>query len=283
MLRYNNARLKHTNKNMKGGCESLQTNIINESAEIGSYSELIDTYGPITVILAVFIVVLLIAFSVIIKNMHNSNKQIMEQQKQLLDQILKNEQNTSRTQPVKEKNIVEMFIKIDDSIRSILKDIKDDIHSDRISVYVFHNGIYSSHGLPFFKTSCVSEVFGKNCGISKKVIEHSGLSLSLFHNSISHLYQHGSVIIPKVEDIKNIYPVIYSILERENIKSGAGVAIYDSDNNILGILIAEFVEDKSDQIENITKKLIKYTSSLSPILEYSDFQHFSDASNSGQG
>ena len=145
------------------------------------------------------------------------------------------------------------------------------------------NGIYSSHGLPFFKTSCVSEVFGKNCGISKKVIEHSGLSLSLFHNSISHLYQHGSVVIPKVEDIKCTYPVIFSILDRENIKSGAGVAIYDSDNNILGVLIAEFVEDKSDQIENITKKLIKYTGALSPILEYSDFQHFSDTNNSGQG
>ena len=51
----------------------LQTNIISESAEISSYSELIDTYGPITVILAVFIVVLLITFSVIIKNMYNSN------------------------------------------------------------------------------------------------------------------------------------------------------------------------------------------------------------------
>lgn len=262
----------------------LQTNIISESAEISSYSELIDTYGPITVILAVFIVVLLIAFSVIIKNMYNSNKQIMDQQKQLLDEFLKNEKNMSQqSHPVKEKNIVEMFIKIDDSIRSILKNIKNDIHSDRISVYVFHNGIYSSHGLPFFKTSCVSEVFGKNCGISKKVIEHSGLSLSLFHNSISHLYQHGSVVIPKVEDIKCVYPVIFSILDRENIKSGAGVAIYDSDNNILGVLIAEFVEDKSDQIENITKKLIKYTGALSPILEYSDFQHFSDTNNSGQG
>ena len=170
----------------------LQTNIISESAEISSYSELIDTYGPITVILAVFIVVLLITFSVIIKNMYNSNKQIMDQQKQLLDEFLKNKKNMSQqSHPVKEKNIVEMFIKIDDSIRSILKNIKNDIHSDRISVYVFHNGIYSSHGLPFFKTSCVSEVFGKNCGISKKVIEHSGLSLSLFHNSISHLYQHG--------------------------------------------------------------------------------------------
>ena len=83
--------------------------------------------------------------------------------------------------------------------------------------------------------------------------------------------------------IKCVYPVIFSILDRENIKSGAGVAIYDSDNNILGVLIAEFVEDKSDQIENITKKLIKYTGALSPILEYSDFQHFSDTNNSGQG
>ena len=262
----------------------MQTSLIQDT-DIGSYSELIDNYGPITVILAVFIVILLITLSVILKTMHSSNKQIMEQQKRLLDQILQNEQNITKTvtQPPKEKNIVEMFVKIDDSIRSILKEIKDDIHSDRISVYVFHNGIYSSHGLPFFKTSCVSEVFGKKCGISKKITEHSGLSLSLFHNSITHLYQHGSIIIPKVEDIKYVYPVIYSILSRDNIVSGVGVAIYDHDNNILGVLIAEFVEDKSDQIENITKKLIKYTNSLSPILEYSDFQHFSNTNNSGQG
>ena len=166
----------------------LQTSLIQDT-DIDSYSELIDNYGPITVILAVFIVILLITLSVILKTMHSSNKQIMEQQKRLLDQILQNEQNITKTvtQPPKEKNIVEMFVKIDDSIRSILKEIKDDIHSDRISVYVFHNGIYSSHGLRFFKTSCVSEFFGKKCGISKKVTEHSGLSLSLFHNSITHL------------------------------------------------------------------------------------------------
>ena len=35
----------------------------------------------------------------------------------------------------------------------------DNIDADRLSVYVFHNGVYSSHGLPFFKASCISFIF----------------------------------------------------------------------------------------------------------------------------
>ena len=43
------------------------------SSEILSYAEMIDKYGPITVIIGVFIVILLITFTIIIKMMHNSN------------------------------------------------------------------------------------------------------------------------------------------------------------------------------------------------------------------
>ena len=46
--------------------------------------------------------------------------------------------------PVKEKNIIEVFVKIDDSIKNILRKISDNIDADRLSVYVFHNGLYSS-------------------------------------------------------------------------------------------------------------------------------------------
>ena len=47
-------------------------------------------------------------------------------------------------------------------------------------------------------------------------------------------------------------PVLIGMLKSNNIKSGIGVAIYDHDNNILGIVIAEFtdIKDSLDEIEN---------------------------------
>lgn len=236
------------------------------SSEILSYAEMIDKYGPITVIIGVFIVILLITFTIIIKMMHNSNKQIMDQQKVMLDKLLKNDKKT-------EKNILEIFVKIDENVRSTLNDIKEELHTDRIAIYTFHNGVYSSHGLPFFKTSCVSEVVKKGSGITKKGQEHKDMNLCMFDDSIVTLYHNGCLIMEKVQNYKDEYPVLYNTFEKENIVSAVGVAIYDDDNNILGVLIAEFVTDKSHIIEKISMRLKQFAKSLSPILNYADYQN----------
>lgn len=252
----------------------------NCSDDIAKYSSLIDTYGASAVIIAVFIMVLLVMFIYILRSNQKTNNQLIQQQQKLVDTLLSNKKDDNENTPVqnptivKEPNIVQVFLDVNSSIKEILKYMSDEINTNRIAVYVFHNGAYSSHGLPFFKLSCVCEIIRKNCGVSKRINVHTNLPLQMFDENISCLYKNGKMSIVDVDNEEDEYvhdaPMLIGMFKNNNIKSATGVAIYDHDNNILGILLAEFVELKDkeflDKVENF---LIEKVSMLSPILEYS--------------
>lgn len=249
-------------------------NVANTQEAVKEYTDLIHTYGAATVILAVFIVGMMILFIYMIKSNQKQSNQLMKQQQQMLDVLIKTKEEvtTPQQQPKKEPDLVQVFLRINSSIKEILKSIHDELGTARIAVYVFHNGVYSSHGLPFFKTSCVCEIIRKNCGVNKKINTHTGLQLQLFDNSISHLYKHGKLSIGNVDNDVDEYdtPLLIGMLKDNGVKSGSGIAIYDHDNNIVGIMIAEFAEvhDKTF-LEDIENKLVQHAPELSPILEYS--------------
>ena len=265
--------------------DSVTTTVVDNaqqySDEVREYTNLIHTYGASTVIIAVFIVVLLAMFAYILRTNQKTNNQLIKQQQKLVDTLLTNkkdeEENNNSAQHstiVKEPDIVQVFLDINSSIKEILKDISDEINSSRIAVYVFHNGVYSSHGLPFFKTSCICEVIKKNCGVSKSINLHSGLPLQMFDNNISYIYKNGKMTIIDVDDEDNEFvhdaPVLVGMFKNNNIKSATGIAVYDHDNNILGILLTEFVELQDKEfLNNVENILIEKAPLLSPILEYS--------------
>lgn len=249
----------------------LSNELVDTSTEIERYMALLDSYGTATVVLSVFIVVFLIIFMLLLKNNHNTTKQLMDQQQQLFDIITnKNEEmDSAKKQHIRaEKNLVETFVKIDDSIKSVLKKINEEINASRLSIYVFHNGSYTSHGIPFFKVSCISEIIKKGTGLTSRTKAHNGLPLSMFNNSMKTLFNDGKFIIDNTSNIEQDYPVLHSILTSANIECGCGVAIYDDENNILGVIIAEFKnKDDSNNIDKVVDVLIEHTTFLTPILQ----------------
>ena len=266
--------------------DSVTTTVVDNaqqySDEVSEYTNLIHTYGASTVIIAVFIVVLLAMLAYILRTNQKTNNQLIKQQQKLVDTLLANKKDEEEKDNnsvrhsaiVKEPDIVQVFLDINSSIKEILKDISDEINSSRIAVYVFHNGVYSSHGLPFFKTSCICEVIKKNCGVSKSINLHSGLPLQMFDNNISYIYKNGKMTIIDVDDEDNEFvhdaPVLVGMFKNNNIKSATGIAVYDHDNNILGILLTEFVELQDKEfLNNVENILIEKAPLLSPILEYS--------------
>ena len=266
--------------------DSVTTTVVDNaqqySDKVSEYTNLIHTYGVSTVIIAVFIVVLLAMFVYILRTNQKTNNQLIKQQQKLVDTLLANKKDeeekdnnsVQHSTIVKEPDIVQVFLDINSSIKEILKDISDEINPSRIAVYVFHNGVYSSHGLPFFKTSCVCEVIKKNCGVSKSINLHSGLPLQMFDNNISYIYKNGKMTIIDVDDEDNELvhdtPVLVGMLKNNNIKSATGIAVYDHDNNILGILLTEFVELQDKEfLNNVENVLIEKAPLLSAILEYS--------------
>lgn len=257
-------------------------NTYNYAEEVEHYTDLIHTYGASTVIIAVFLVILLAILGYILRNNHKTNNQLIKQQQELVDMLLATKTNDKKdedeekrtTTVVKEPEIVQVFLDINSSMKEILKDIYDEIDTSRVAIYVFHNGVYSSHGLPFFKMSCVCEIIKKNCGVIKNINHHANLPLQMFDNSISYLYKHGKMTVANVEDendeLVHDSPVLIGMLKSNNIKSASGIVVYDHDNNILGILMAEFSEIKDTEFLNTVEQLlIEKAPLLSPILEYS--------------
>lgn len=258
--------------------ESAYNNI--KAEDVNQYIDLINTYGASTVIIAVFLVVLLSMFGYILRNNQKTNNQLVKQQQELVDMLLckkdDNEEDKKEEHQtiIKEPDIVQVFLDINSSIKEILKDIFDDIDSQRIAIYVFHNGVYSSHGLPFFKTSCVCEFIQKNCGVTKSINSHTGLPLQMFDTGISYIHKNGKISICDIDDESNEIvhdcPILAGMFKNNNIKSASAISIYDHDNNILGILMAEFTEIRDEEfLENIENVLIDKAPLLSPILEYS--------------
>ena len=260
---------------------------INNNAEetmtqqVESYTQLINTYGASAVIVAVFIVVLIAMLFYILKANNVTHKQMIAQQQELVNMMMEMvkrgeniEKESKKPTIIKEPNLVELFLNINGTIKDTLKDISEDLETDRTSVYVFHNGIFSSHGLPFFKISCVCEVVKKGSGVIKHLKDHSGMPLQLFDNTVSNIYKNGRMTVYDVDNEEDEFvqtsPVLCGMLKNNSVKSATGIAIYDHDNNIMGILIVEY-SDKKDPIllDEATNTLVTKAPLLSPVLEYS--------------
>lgn len=173
---------------------TMDTEASTYTEQIKEYTDLIHTYGASAVIIAVFLIILLVVVVYILKNNQKTNNHIIEQQQELVDMLLKNskeeeEKEEPKQTTKKEPDLVQVFLNINSSLKEVLRDLSDTIDADRVAIYVFHNGVYSSHGLPFFKTSCICEVVKKNSGVVKNIKPHTGLPLQMFDNSISYIYK----------------------------------------------------------------------------------------------
>ena len=70
----------------------------------------------------------------------------------------------------------------------------------------------------------------------------------MFDNTISNIYKNGSMTVKDADNEEDELvansPVLCGMLKNNNIKSATGIAIYDHDNNIMGILMVEYAEVK---------------------------------------
>ena len=261
--------------------ETINNNAEETMTQVESYTQLINTYGASAVIVAVFIVVLIAMLFYILRANNVTHKQMIAQQQELVNMMMEMvkrgeniEKESKKPTIIKEPNLVELFLNINGTIKDTLKDISEDLETDRTSVYVFHNGVFSSHGLPFFKISCVCEVVKKGSGVIKHLKDHAGMPLQLFDNTISNIYKNGRMTVydadNEEDEIVQTSPVLCGMLKNNSVKSATGIAIYDHDNNIMGILMVEY-SDKKDPIllDEATNTLVTKVPLLSPVLEYS--------------
>lgn len=247
--------------------------------KVSHYAELIDRYGLGVVIAAAFIFIAMAIVTIMLRSYLKTQRILQQQQQIMFNTILENmTQDKAKEQNEKEshKELIDTFIKISGLIRSSLENVCNLLSADRTAVYVFHNGVNSSHGLPFIKTSCLTEVLKRGSMVSRRITTHQNIPLNTFDKSIMFMVanQCGYIVNTHEEDK---WPALINILKSSGVISSAFLSLYDNDNNMLGVIVAEFAEERSvDELNAAIKVLKRESSAITPILDYADYQQKSD-------
>ena len=254
--------------------ESLN-NTDSTHGEVEKYAELIDRYGIMIVISAAFICLSFGIILIMLKSYMKTQNIIQAQNQTMFQTIIDNmsaRENKELVVREEHRELVDTFVKISTQIRLPLDSLSNAVNADRTSVYAFHNGTNTSHGLPFIKISCLAEVMKKGTLITRKITNHQNLPLSTFDKSVSFLVSSQVAwILDNVEDER--FPAIKNMLAIAGVLSAGFLAMYDDDNNMLGIIVTEFSERKTEEeMKEIIEVMKQESLKIIPVLDYADYQ-----------
>lgn len=239
--------------------------------EVYDIAETIDKFGPVFVIISVFILIFLAVILFFLKSYTDASGQMAKQQQLMLDYIMKKDKEEKNHQ-AEEKNIVEVFYKINTHIKTECEKFQEKTDCDRIGVYVFHNGTSASHGMPFFKTTCVCEYIKRGSGITPHIKDSTNIPITIYDDIVEKLYTEGGVVTVR-NSVEGAFHSDSFFLDKDKAATAIFTVVFDSSNSIMGFILgeyhAELNEEKINSDANIYKELC---ARLKPTLEFSEFQ-----------
>ena len=196
---------------------------------------------------------------------------IDEMNKNLIDALLDGFSEKQQNQP---KGHQQELMSTFERLRAI---IKDDLFSAlnktdarRVALYLLHNGTTSLGGIGFLKMSCIGERILPGSGIKEQIINHSNLPINIFDNMLEKLIENGRYVI--MNDQETMLTARSQFISHPKIRYSQAIALYDTSNNILGFILAEYesiyTKENSDQEYRELKIL---ANKLAPLLTYSDY------------
>lgn len=247
---------------------------------VSTFSELLNNYGPAIVILAVFLILFLYLTLHMLSTNQKNMQNMIDQNKAYVDQIMETNKNLIKTaleetygHDYDEKNIVEIFVKLNETLKDECRSTLEKTNAERTAVYVFHNGASASHGLPFFKLSCISEWIKRGSESTSRMKEHTNIPLSMFNALVTTLYNNGRMVVKDLSILANEDPFTHKFLASKRINSCVVECVYDSDNRIMGFVLAEHQGTLTEsEIEYNIDVLRSLCAKIKPVLEFSDYR-----------
>lgn len=172
----------------------------------------------------------------------------------------------------KERTLFDTFIKLRDATKENCMNAMTNTGACRIAVYLLHNGSSSTHGVKFFKMSCICEKVAIGSGIREQSVEHSNIPINLFDTMLDKLIENGRYIIMNDDDIVNSNQRVF--VSGSKIKYSQAVSIFDYSNNILGFVLAE-MDHGYDREQALKEKeeIDIFVNQLVPILSFSEYMN----------
>ena len=202
--------IKKINKNMSSGLENIGKELTKEIAE--QNKELVNT--------------------------------IISNQDKLLDHIL----NKHTVEKKNHNDKLQEKMKLSDEINMALKDIMNIHNAQRAFILSFHNSGENLSGTPFPKYSCDYEWFDK--GLLPLQFKCKNLSFSSLAHIVNNILKsNNQQIIYNIEDLSQHSPSLYALLKDDLSETLVYTAMYDKNNNLIGLLVLEY--KKQNSLKNV--------------------------------
>lgn len=248
---------------------------------IASLAEAMNKFGILTVIIAAMIVgigaLVFFIMNMNKKNRDNLNLLLKEQNENtiaqnnlLLEKITELTDQQYRDNNA-EKNLINIFMKLNNTLKDECHNVQDRLDCTRVGIYACHNGSKTNTGLPFFKTSCVSEWISKKHLISGGVGAHTDLQLGIFYDLVKEVFEHGYYVIRNVEDPEFDNVNAKKFITSLSVKSSIIVAITNSEDLHIGSVTIEFshVLTDEEEIKEAIEEGKVLADKIVPLLDYS--------------
>lgn len=248
-------------------------------------SDAINTYGSAVILLAFFLIVFIAIICVMLKQNISNQRMLREQNQILTSTILEinqskpksenKDENPRDTKTYDEKSIVSIFVKLNRTFKFECKKYLERVDADRIGIYVFHNGTVASHGLPFFKVSCICEWIRRGSAIPPHISDTTGIPLNLFDDVIENLYTNGVTVV--CNNPNNTNPNYMKsdsfYLDSDEVECSVFIPVYDKDDNIFAMIMVEYKNMvEQENLDRYVVDLEDFCHTIRPTLEFSEYQ-----------
>lgn len=205
---------------------------------------MINDFGPFVFGLVAFllIIVLLIVLLIYLAKAMNANN-INHSNDHNDDRIRYLEEELSRIRgdkpTTKEKNIVEIFLRISDSLKHNVKEVLENVDADRVEFYLFHNGTHSLNNIPFLKASCICEVDKDGVAKYHLIKMHKDIPIGFMEELVVDLLKKHNFVIYKNENKIDAFISKLFFDEQDKTCIFSGIFEYNS-GELLGFIVAEY-------------------------------------------
>lgn len=209
-----------------------------------SLGRMINEFGPFVFGLVAFLLIIVLLIVLLIylakamsaNNNHQSNGNNDDRIRYLEEELARMQGDKPTT---KEKNIVEIFLRISDSLKHNVKEILEDVDADRVEFYLFHNGTHSLNNIPFLKASCICEVDKDGLAKYHLIKMHKDIPIGFMEELVVDLLKKHNFVIYKNENKIDAFISKLFFDEQDKTCIFSGIFEYNS-GELLGFIVAEY-------------------------------------------
>ena len=209
-----------------------------------SLGRMINEFGPFVFGLVAFLLIIVLLIVLLIylakamsaNNNNQSNDNNGDRIRYLEEELARMQGDKPTT---KEKNIVEIFLRISDSLKHNVKEILEDVDADRVEFYLFHNGTHSLNNIPFLKASCICEVDKDGLAKYHLIKMHKDIPIGFMEELVVDLLKKHNFVIYKNENKIDAFISKLFFDEQDKTCIFSGIFEYNS-GELLGFIVAEY-------------------------------------------